>query len=265
MENPNTTLLYFSATYTTKKIVKHIANSISTTVTEYDITNTPINSDINLSNTNDLLIVGMPVYAGRIPSESVESLKKVKSKSNTPAILVCVYGNREYDDALIEMKDIVTENGFKPLSAAAFIAQHSIFPKVATNRPDSADWEIIDKYITANRELLVKLSDNSTIPELNVKGNRPYKIPGKIPITPSGDKRCKDCKLCVQLCPVGAISAENPRHTDSKRCIHCGRCIVVCTENARNFHSILYKIASWKFTKANSVRKEPEIISTESP
>lgn len=37
----------------------------------------------------------------------------------TPAIAVCVYGNRDYDDALIELKDAIEANGFKTVAAAA--------------------------------------------------------------------------------------------------------------------------------------------------
>lgn len=253
----NANLIYFSATYTTKRISEYIAKGMSLSVQTYDVTNYPVKSDIELNDADDLLIVAMPVYAGRIPSQAVESLNRFKTTVNTPAIIICVYGNREYDDALIEMWDIVKANGFRVISAAAFIAQHSIFPKVAANRPDAEDWSIIENYIINCKELL---AEKDTIAEIEVTGNRPYKTPGAIPITPTGNSRCKRCGVCVELCPVGAIDKSNPRKTDANKCIHCGRCIVVCREKARNFHSLIYKLASYKFGKANSKRKSPEIV-----
>ncbi|MFI3239007.1 MAG: 4Fe-4S binding protein [Bacteroidales bacterium] len=250
-------LIYFSATYTTKRISEYIANGVCSAVQSHDVTNTSIKSDIELNDTEDLLIVAMPVYAGRIPPQAVKSLNRFKTTTNTPAIILCVYGNREYDDALIEMWDIVKGNGFRVISAAAFVAQHSIFPKVAANRPDADDWCVIDNYINKCKELL---ADKDAITEIEVIGNRPYKTPGSIPITPTGNRRCKNCGVCAELCPVGAIDKANPRKTDAEICIHCGRCIVVCSQKARNFHSLLYKVASYKFSKANTKRKSPEII-----
>ena len=61
--------------------------------------------------------------------------------NNTPAVAVCVYGNRDYDDALLEIKDTLNGNGFRTFAAGAFIGRHCIFPKVAEGRPDASDLE----------------------------------------------------------------------------------------------------------------------------
>ena len=45
------------------------------------------------------------------------------SASQTPAVLVVVYGNRAYDDALLELSDIATGAGFVPLAAGAFVGE----------------------------------------------------------------------------------------------------------------------------------------------
>lgn len=52
---------------------------------------------------------------------------------------VVVYGNRDYEDALLELHDILSENGFVVVAAGAFVARHSIFPDVAAGRPDRDD------------------------------------------------------------------------------------------------------------------------------
>ncbi|MCC8146673.1 MAG: EFR1 family ferrodoxin, partial [Bacteroidales bacterium] len=251
-------LIYFSATYTTRKIVRLIAEQIGKETTEFDITQTILHTDI-LFDQNDLLIVGMPVYAGRIPIAAATALQRFKG-NNTPAIIVCVYGNRDYDDALLELKEIVEENHFRPISAGAFIAQHSIFPTVGAHRPDETDVLQIRDFAQKSKEVLESIICSSSFPEITVRGNNPYKTVGSIPLKPKGNRKCNNCGTCVKLCPTQAIPEDFPRQTNKEKCISCGRCIVVCPQKARHFGGILYKIAGNKFTKVNSVRKEPEIF-----
>jgi ferredoxin len=257
MKISNINIVYFSATYTTEKVVKLIAKEFKEKITDYDITQFVPESDLNMEK-NDLLIVGVPVYAGRVPSGAVNALNKFKG-NKTPAIITCVYGNRDYDDALLELKDIVQKNNFRIISAGAFIAQHSIFPEAGYNRPDENDIQIIKNFANKSSELLSSLSDIDSLQDIEVKGNRPYKIPGNIPLKPRGNRKCNKCGTCVKLCPVTAIEADSPRKTNKEKCISCGRCIVVCPQKARYFGGLLYKIAGRKFIKTYSVRKEPEV------
>lgn len=260
MEITNINLVYFSATYTTRKIVREIARQIACNITEYDITNTSPSNDV-LSSNSELLIVGVPVYSGRVPSTAIDALNKFKG-CNTPAIVICTYGNRAYDDSLLELKDIVETNGFTTIAAGAFIAEHSIFPKVATTRPDSEDIKKIEDFGHHCMDIIFNIEDTATLPKLKVNGSKPYKVPKNIPIHPTGNKnKCNKCGTCVTLCPVQAISETEPYKTDSQKCISCGRCIVVCTQKCRNFNGLLYKIAGWKFVKDNSTRKEPEYFT----
>lgn len=74
--------------------------------------------------------------------------------SNTLAIIAAVYGNRHYDDALLQMKDILTERGFCVIAAGAFIAEHSVFPSVATRRPDEGDKAAMKKFAAKCCQLL---------------------------------------------------------------------------------------------------------------
>lgn len=258
MQTIKTNLIYFSATYTTQKIVRQIGKQLNQEVKEYDITQNSPQQEIAFQE-NELAVFGMPVYSSRIPGKSAEDLKQFKG-NNTPAILACVYGNRDYDDALLELKDLVEANGFKVISAGAFIAQHSIFPTVGTNRPDNSDLEEINKFTTTSKELLAEITDITALAELKVKGNKPYKVPGKVTMFPEGDENCTECGTCVVLCPVQAIPADEPTKTNAEVCIACGRCIVVCPDNARRFAGPVYPVASEKFTMAYSARKEPEYL-----
>lgn len=248
-----TTAVYFSATYTTRQIVKQVASCFSENVTEYDITNDCSTMPIAMQS-DELLIVGIPVYAGRVPAIAVERIQRFKG-NNTPAIAVAVYGNRHYDDALVELYDILTECGFSVVSAGAFIAQHCIFPQVGANRPDASDIKVIKQFAEQSETLL-----REGFGSIQISGNRPYKVPGAIPIWPTGSSSCKHCSKCVQLCPVGAIPSDDPCGVDKEKCIKCGRCIVVCPSHSRAFRGDIYEQASEKFNQAFAVRREPELF-----
>lgn len=250
------TTVYFSATYTTKKVVEHIANQLSNEINVYDITNDVPNDEITIPK-DELLIVGIPVYAGRVPEMAVDRIRRFKGKG-TRAVAVAVYGNRDYDDALLELSDILSSNGFQVISAGAFIAQHSIFPKVGANRPDTADFQEINAFADETKKIFEM--DNDKLLPIHIRGNRPYKIPGSIPIFPSAIKTCKECGKCAKLCPAGAIPMEYPKEVDETKCIKCGRCIVVCPTQSRKFQGMTYTMASMKFNMAYKERREPEIF-----
>lgn len=260
MNIKNIHLAYYSATFSTRRIVREIASQFEKPIKEYDITSDVPKYDISLDSDGDLLIVGVPSYAGRVPEMAARSLKRFLG-NNTPVIIVCVYCNRAYDDTLIEMKDIVEAHGFKLVSAAAVIAQHSIFPKMAEGRPDADDMEKLYEFAVNSKELLSRISKKSAVSRLMVKGNRPYRDTKPIPLHPEGSKsKCTSCHACAKMCPVGAISMEEPYKTNEKKCISCGRCIVVCPEHARHFGGLLYKAASWKFEKNYAEPKQPEFF-----
>lgn len=264
MNIKNIHLVYYSATFSTRRIVREIASQFEKPIKEYDITSDVPKNDVSLDSDGDLLIVGVPSYAGRVPEMAAQSLKRFLG-NNTPAIIVCAYGNRAYDDTLIELKDIVEAHGFKLVSAAAVIAQHSIFPKMAEGRPDADDMEKLHEFAVNSKELLSQISKMSAVSRLMVKGNRPYRDTKPIPLHPEGSKsKCTSCHACAKMCPVGAISMEESYKTNEKKCISCGRCIVVCPEHARHFGGLLYKTASWKFEKDYAEPKQPEFFYVKS-
>ena len=251
-----TRAVYFSATYTTRKIVEYVAQRLSDEVTVYDITNDADTTEIIVPE-DELLIVGIPVYAGRVPAMAVERIRKFKG-NGTRAVALAIYGNRDYDDALLELSDILSENNFLVISAGAFIAQHSIFPKIGVNRPDAEDCKLMDEF--ADETLVIFKKENQELLPIHIRGNRPYKIPGSIPIYPSGTRTCKECGRCAKLCPVGAIPTEHPKLVDESKCIKCGRCIVVCPTQSRRFKGLKYMLVSMKFNKAFKARKEPDMF-----
>ena len=245
--------VYFSPSGTTKRVAELVTGNIAGRSVNYDITQLV---DISPAiGADDVVMFVMPVYAGRVPALAAERLASVKGNGQK-AIAVVVYGNRDYDDALAELCDIIVKNGFEVAAAGAFIAQHCIFPKVAANRPDKDD-EI--KIAEFSRLAKQAIDAGGSLDVCSVKGNRPYKKPGSIPLHPSVDKnKCDKCGICSEQCPSQAISPENPQATDDSKCISCCRCINVCPRGARRFGGVLYKIAGYKFVKDNSARREPE-------
>lgn len=246
------TAVYFSATYTTKRVVEAVAAGLSNEETTYDITNDAAAEEVAIP-ADEILVVGVPVYAGRVPAMAVERLRRFRG-NNTPAVVVAVYGNRHYDDAVLELHDIVTEQGFCIVSAAAFVAQHSIFPKVGKARPDAADIADIKAFAEKSAELAAKGFGAIFLP-----GNRPYKVPGGIPIWPTASKKCTACGACARLCPTGAIDPASPKGVDKMKCIKCGRCIVVCPTKARHFYGIKYSLAAARFNAAFTTRRANEV------
>lgn len=245
---------YFSASNSTEKITKAIAENLMPEACHHNIT-LPHNVGIDNPGEDDTVVFAAPVYAGRIPAIAAEQFRKIKGKCQK-CIVIVVYGNRDYDDALIELCDLATEIGFNVIAAAAFVAQHSIFPKVATSRPDATDMNKIAVFASQVSELL----NSDMLLDLGaVKGNRPYKTPAAIPLTPTVKRnKCRECGKCFRECPTGAITKDNFHITDAEKCIACSRCITVCSDNARYFGGLKYKLIAPLFKRKCSVRCEPE-------
>lgn len=249
-------LVYFSATGTTRKYVEALRRTIA--IPERMAVNIADDISIQLPEleADDVVIIAAPVYGGRIPSIVTDALRRFKG-NNTKAIAIVVYGNRDYDDALLELTDIIETNGFHVIGAGAFIARHSIFPKVAEGRPDAADIRQAEDFARMCMEALHSCNERT----LHVKGNRPYKNYGGVPIHPAANHAlCVNCGECSRKCPTGAIDAESSWLTDDKICISCGRCINVCPHAARRYSGIKYGIIEKMFSAAYSKRKEPEFF-----
>lgn len=186
---------------------------------------------------------------------AVERFRGIKGNGQK-CVAMAVYGNRDYDDALIELCDLLAANGFQVIAAAAFIGRHCIFPKVAAGRPDSADMAKLADFAS---EVKAAIGRPGALDLGIVKGNRPYKQSKGVALHPKTDpKKCQACGRCASECPAGAIPADNPSATDKDKCLSCSRCITVCSRGARRFGGITYAAIPPLFNRMCAARREPE-------
>lgn len=256
MNSKKIQVVYFSPSGTTEKITKAISGGLAGEKVFHNLLENRVEKKI-IQNSDDALILVMPVFGGRIPNVCLPSIKHLHG-NNTPAIIVAVYGNREYDDALLEMQDLLESLGYSVVAAGAFIAQHSIFTDVAANRPDQSDMEKIEDFAKQCQNKLDTYKDTEFI-KLELKGNRPYKTYMTPGMHPTGDSKCTNCRTCVKICPVDAISGDAPKKTKKDKCIMCTACIAHCPAKARSFSGPKFVLATKKFNSNCSKRKEPEI------
>ena len=216
-------IAHFSPTGGTKKVADAIAAGFDIPAVEMDLT--VVDSKVALGE-NDALMAVLPVYGGRVPQISLERLAALKG-SGQKAVAVVVYGNREFDDALLETKNALEKNGFRVIAAAAFIAEHSIASSIAAGRPDAED-EALCRQFAAD---VMKKLDNPTL--VDVPGNDPYVEFRPSPFHPAADETCVKCGVCAELCPVAAIPVDDPSQTNHELCINCMRCVKVCPVSSR--------------------------------
>lgn len=200
------------------------------------------------------LLAVLPVYGGRLPAIAVQRLRALQGQGG-PAIAVVVYGNRAYEDALLELRNTLTAAGFKVIAAAAFIAEHSIVRSIAPGRPDTAD---IAQAVDFGNAVAAKLAAGQP-DTVSVPGNEEYRPLPQMPVTPMVTEACGGCGMCAIKCPVEAIPTDNPRSTDASRCILCMRCVAICPRKARLLPPPAQAAFTERLSAVATEPKQPEI------
>lgn len=242
--------IVFSPTGGTKKVIDILAKEIGYDIEEIDLSENRNDFATRYINPNDFVLIAMPSFSGRAPQVAIDRLLEING-NGARCCIIAVYGNRAYEDTLIEMSDAAKKVHFKVVGAISAVAEHSIFHQFASERPD----EIDEKNLKEIAKEIISLKDEVTF----VPGNRPYKKIGKSNIIiPKPNKFCSKCGKCVSSCPVGAIDA-NTFLADSDKCISCMRCVSICPREARNVNELLTKVVAVAIKKECSKRKEVEL------
>ena len=251
----NATAVYFSPTGNSKKCALSAAGVIGRNIEEIDLTKADSLPDGMSFDINDFIVFSAPVYGGRLYKGFAEKLTRLNGNL-AKCIGIVTYGNRDYDDALLEMKNILIDREFIPLGFGAVVGRHA-YGQIQTQRPDNNDLEICR---TLSKEVLNKIEKGIfTIPD--VKGNFPYKDGGNGgSFYPQTNSKCKMCGLCVKNCPQNAISHEDFKTIDSEKCISCFRCIRICPFGAKVMETKEYVDFAKMFSEKLSVPKEDEIF-----
>lgn len=249
--------MYFSPTHTTQTVTRATAeglgNKLKMDWKDVNLTAPDARGKACRYGKDDILVFGFPVYGGRIPA-FLEGCMRELHGEQTRAVVLGVYGNRDYEDALLEASDLLTANGFQVNAGGAFIGEHSMTAKVAAGRPDEQDLEQVKKFAEAIGEKVLAGNEEPA----KIPGQRPYKERGpSAPSAPKTSDACTRCMICVKGCPMGIISAEDPSQI-ADGCIRCCACVKSCPVSAKSFDDErAAKIAGMLETNFMA-RREPE-------
>lgn len=190
MEIKNVWAVYFSGTGTTQKVATTLAKSLSQSLgAEYKefSFNLPAarQEDLNFT-ADDLVVLGVPVYAGRVPNLLLPYIQNKVHGNGALAVPVVLYGNRNFDDGLMELRNVTRDNGFHPIAAAAIVGEHSFSTILGAGRPDEDDMALIQKLADQTADKVKALTE-APAEAVTVEGCdpiRPYYTPGTATASP---------------------------------------------------------------------------------
>ena len=261
-------LIYFSPTGTTRKVLESIAKGIAVEDIEHIDLTLPGGAQHTIPPFSDeLVIIGAPVYGGRLPVDAISRFKQLKA-SKILAVIIVVYGNREFEDALLELKNLAVELGFCPIAGGAFIGEHSFATKdvpIAYGRPDDLDVQKAIDFGAEIKEKVTALQSADAQMDLEIPGRFPYEsgmLALAVSPTTQGET-CTVCGTCASVCPTGAILVDTSVTTKIELCIRCCACIKNCPTDSRIWEdSKIKEITAWLHENF-STRKEPSIFGVD--
>jgi ferredoxin len=221
--------IVFSPTGGTENCAYIVATTLNSNAETIDLTDRAVDFTKVVIAPEDICVIAVPSFGGRVPAVALERLAQIKG-NGAKAILMAVYGNREIDDTLLELKEVAENAGFKTIAAISAVAEHSMVRQFAANRPDVQDQMELERFAT---QIAARIAVGM-FKEVKVPGNKPYKEFNGVPAKPMASEACKQCGKCADQCPVGAIPKDAPNETNKEKCITCLRCVAICPAKARD-------------------------------
>lgn len=256
MKIKNLHLVCFSPTQTTLKVLQAIAQGLPVKPIIHDATLHLAEATLPEFDSEDLVLVGAPVYGGRIPAQALPFYGSLKGR-NTPAAVIALYGNCRVGDALLELEQLCLAGGLKVIAGASFIGEHSYSSEIAGGRPGKEDLDLAKDF---GRLLGAKLSADNFEPVL-LPGQRPLaerKAPQPSTWAPFTTDDCIYCGICIENCPVGIINAQDPKLIDApEKCLRCGSCVKKCPVEAKYFAGEAFQRSMVYLKESCSDLKEP--------
>lgn len=260
MKPRSLSLVYFSPTGSTRRTVTAIGAGTGLPARDFDLTLPAARHGQYQFASDELVVLAMPVYGGRLPRISGEFFSGLQA-DKTPAVSVVVYGNRHYDDALMEMGRLAEEKGFITVAGGAFVGEHSFTAKVGAGRPDTDDLHDAEDFGDRVVARLIGTDASQAAERLKLPGSFPYTKPIPPPrAAPVVDDTCIDCGSCAATCPTGAIDAEDPRLTDDALCISCCLCVKNCPCGSRHMDDEHIRAVVQRLETNFVERRAPELF-----
>lgn len=275
MKDRNVWAAYFSGTGTTEKVVKLIGETISRGLNEekngavevFDFSLPSVRQEEKVFQESDIVVFGVPVYAGRVPNLLLKYLNSIRG-GGALAIPVVLFGNRNFDDGLIELRNILEADGFRTVAAGAFVGEHSFSKILGAGRPDEKDLGIA---VDFGMKIVEKLKSGVVLESpVFVRGEDPirnYYQPRDRQgnaidirkVKPKTSDACIDCKLCAKICPMGSIDFDDVSQVPGI-CIKCCACVKKCPVEAKYYDDEGYLYHQHELEEMYARRAEPEIF-----
>jgi ferredoxin/flavodoxin len=286
--------VYFSPAGSTGAVAEHIAGTIAGKCNlpckVIDFTLPKMRKEQYSFDENDLVIFGMPTYAGRIPNKALPFVHTLFEGNGALAVSLVTFGNRSFDSSLTELTQELSTRGFRVVAAGAWVCRHVFSHKIAAGRPDALDRAEMDvfadevfrrltsldadggrrsKTLDVDRGQCSKESAEEEWKSPVIRGGEPV-APYYIPKGEDGEPakflkakpltdtaKCTNCGICAEVCPMGSVSKENYADVPGI-CIKCQACVLKCPEGAKYWDDAAFLSHVRMLENNYTDRKEPE-------